>query len=159
MGRFLLQCIPKKPAVCYIQSHFFRRPPEGWQPIQMLDQYHLEQHHRVYAGSAIVLTVQRLHHFVQPAEIHCSVYFPQQMLLRHQTVYANHLDYVTIHFPAFQHLSHHLLLILPLMNEKAQLMLDFFDSLRGNSNFCCCPLSAHQQRQMRLSAAGVARLS
>ncbi|HIY16782.1 MAG TPA: hypothetical protein H9839_05550, partial [Candidatus Intestinimonas stercorigallinarum] len=43
--------------------------------------------------------------------------------------YANHLDYVTIHFPAFQHLSHHLLLILPLMNEKAQLMLDFFDRL------------------------------
>ncbi len=29
----------------------------------------------------------------------------------------------------FQHLFHHLLLILPLMNEKAQLLLDFFDRL------------------------------
>ena len=92
----------------------------------MLDQYHLEQHHWVYARPAIVFAVQGLHHLVQSAKIHCSVYFPQQMLLWHQTVYANHLDYVTIHFPAFQHLSHHLLLILPLMNEKAQLMLDFF---------------------------------
>ena len=95
----------------------------------MLDQYHLEQHHWVYARPAIVFAVQGLHHLVQSAKIHCSVYFPQQMLLWHQTVYANHLDYVTIHFPAFQHLSHHLLLILPLMNEKAQLLLDFFDKL------------------------------
>ena len=98
----------------------------------MLDQYHLEQHHWVYARPAIVFAVQGLHHLVQSAKIHCPVYFPQQMLLWHQTVYANHLDYVTIHFPAFQHLSHHLLLILPLMNEKAQLMLDFFDRLRGS---------------------------
>ena len=53
----------------------------------MLDQYHLEQHHWVYARSAIVFAVQWLHHLVQPAKIHCSVYFPQQMLLWHQAVY------------------------------------------------------------------------
>ena len=33
----------------------------------------------------------------------------------------------------FQHLFHHLLLILPLMNEKAQLLLDFFDRLRAGA--------------------------
>ena len=131
MGRFLLQCIPKKPAVCYIQPHLFRRPPEGWQPIQVLDQYHLEQHHWVYARSAIVLAVQWLHHLVQPAKIHCLVYFPQQMLLWHQAIYSYYLYYMTVHFPTFQHLFHHLLLILPLMNEKAQLLLDFFDRLRA----------------------------
>ena len=131
MGRFLLQCIPKKPAVCYIQPHLFRRPPEGWQPIQVLDQYHLEQHHWVYARSAIVLAVQWLHHLVQPAKIHCLVYFPQQMLLWHQAIYSYYLYYMTVHFPTFQHLFHHLLLILPLMNEKAQLLLDFFDRLES----------------------------
>jgi len=129
MGRFLLQGIPQKPAVINTAAYLFRRPPEGWQPIQVLDQYHLEQHHWVYARSAIVLAVQWLHHLVQPAKIHCLVYFPQQMLLWHQAIYSYYLYYMTVHFPTFQHLFHHLLLILPLINEKAQLLLDFFDRL------------------------------
>ena len=43
-------------------------------------------------------------------EIYCLVYFPQQMLLWYQTIYSNHLYYITVHFPTFQHRSHHLLL-------------------------------------------------
>ena len=53
------------------------------------------------------------------------------MLLWHQAIYSYYLYYMTVHFPTFQHLFHHLLLILPLMNEKAQLLLDFFDRLRA----------------------------
>ncbi|MEE0767776.1 MAG: hypothetical protein UIK34_09520, partial [Christensenellales bacterium] len=63
-------------------------------------------------------------------KIHCLVYFPQQMLLWHQAIYSYYLYYMTVHFPTFQHLFHHLLLILPLINEKAQLLLDFFDRLK-----------------------------
>ena len=44
-------------------------------------------------------------------------------------IYSYYLYYMTVHFPTFQHLFHHLLLILPLINEKAQLLLDFFDKL------------------------------
>lgn len=43
-------------------------------------------------------------------EINCLVYFPQQVPRWHQTVYAYHLNYITIHFPAFQHRSRLLLL-------------------------------------------------
>lgn len=73
----------------------------------MLDQYHFEQYHRVYARPAIVLTVQWLHHFVQAVEIHCLIYFPKQMIFRYQAVYPYDFYYVTIHFSAFQHLTHH----------------------------------------------------
>ncbi|PWM05492.1 MAG: hypothetical protein DBY06_02235 [Clostridiales bacterium] len=55
------------------------------------------------------------------------------MLLWHQAIYSYYLYYMTVHFPTFQHLFHHLLLILPLINEKAQLLLDFFDRLKGGS--------------------------
>jgi len=47
---------------------------------------------------------------------------------------------MTVHFPTFQHLFHHLLLILPLMNEKAQLLLDFFDKLRNGKYRSCQPV-------------------
>ena len=36
-----------------------------------------------YARPAVIFTVQRLHHFVQTVEIHCLVYFPKQVFLRH----------------------------------------------------------------------------
>ena len=43
-------------------------------------------------------------------KVHRFVYLPQQVLLWHQAVYPNDLYYIPIHFPAFQHCSHHLLL-------------------------------------------------
>ncbi|HIY16112.1 MAG TPA: hypothetical protein H9839_02150, partial [Candidatus Intestinimonas stercorigallinarum] len=57
---------------------------------------------------------------------------------------------VTIHFPAFQHLSHHLLLILPLMNEKAQLMLDFFDRLKDTPMACL-----FLEREVKIDISGL----
>ena len=70
----------------------------------MLDQHHLEQHHRINAGAPIILTIERLHHFIQTCEVHRCIYLSQQMLLRYQLVYDYELYQISIHFPAFQHL-------------------------------------------------------
>lgn len=61
MRCFLLKRIAQKPTASYIQTDFFRRPPQRLQPVQMLDQYHLEQCHGDYAGPSVILTVQRLY--------------------------------------------------------------------------------------------------
>ena len=74
---FLLEGIAQKPTVGHVQIYFFRRPPQRRQSVQMLDQYHLEQHHRVYAGTSVILTIQCFHHFVDSVKIHRRVYFPQ----------------------------------------------------------------------------------
>ena len=95
----------------------------------MLDQHHLEQHHRIDAGAPIILTIERLHHFIQTCEVHRCIYLSQQMLLRHQLVYDYELYQISIHFPAFQHLASPLP-ILPYLSEKAQLQPDFFDELK-----------------------------
>ena len=70
----------------------------------MLDQHHLEQHHRVDAGAPIILTVQGFYHFVEPVKTYRRIYFSQQMVSRHQLVYDYELYQISIHFPAFQHL-------------------------------------------------------
>ena len=44
---------PQKPAIYNIEGNLLRRPPQGWQPVQMLDQHHLEQHHGICARPAI----------------------------------------------------------------------------------------------------------
>ena len=106
MGRFLLQGIPKKPAVCYIQPHLFRRPPEGWQPIQVLDQYHLEQHHWVYAWPAVVLAVQIFHKFVYLFEIDCCVDLSQQVILWDHVLQIYKFKLSTIFCFFYQHLYH-----------------------------------------------------
>ena len=94
----------------------------------MLDQHHLEQHHRVDAGAPIILTVQGFYHFVEPVKTYRRIYFSQQMVSRHQLVYDYELYQISIHFPTFQHLSSPLS-ILPYLSEKAQLQPDFFDML------------------------------
>ncbi|WP_418723970.1 hypothetical protein, partial [Dysosmobacter sp.] len=43
---------------------------------------------------------------------------------------------ISIHFPAFQHLSSPLS-ILPYLSEKAQLQPDFFDTLSGTEQTLC----------------------
>ena len=129
MRRFLLQGITEKPAIAIVCADFFRCPPQRGKAVQMLDQHHLEQHHRVDAGAPIILTIERLHHFIQLCEVHRCIYLSQQMLLRHQLVYDYELYQISIYFPAFQYLSSPLS-ILPYLSEKAQLQPDFFDRLR-----------------------------
>ncbi|MCF2595558.1 DUF1538 family protein [Pseudoflavonifractor phocaeensis] len=132
MRRFLLQGITEKPAIAIVCADFFRCPPQRGKAVQMLDQHHLEQHHRVNAGAPIILTIERLHHFIQLCEVHRCIYLSQQMLLRHQLVYDYELYQISIHFSAFQHLSSPLP-ILPYLSEKAPLQPLFFDRLSGRS--------------------------
>ena len=129
MRRFLLQGITEKPAIAIVCADFFRCPPQRGKSVQMLDQHHLEQHHRIDAGAPIILTIERLHHFIQTCEVHRCIYLSQQMLLRYQLVYDYELYQISIHFPAFQHLASPLS-ILPYLSEKAQYLLDFFDRLK-----------------------------
>ena len=55
MRRFLLQGITEKPAIAIVCADFFRCPPQRGKAVQMLDQHHLEQHHRIDAGASINL--------------------------------------------------------------------------------------------------------
>ena len=50
----------------------------------MLNEYHLDKHNRICAGTAIAMAVVRVQPFIQPLIIHDLFYFPQQMLLWHQ---------------------------------------------------------------------------
>ena len=81
MRRFLLRRIARKTAVTDICANFIRCSPQRRQPIQILNQYHLEQQHRIHAWLSVILAVQWLHHFIQPVKIHRCIYFPQQMVL------------------------------------------------------------------------------
>jgi hypothetical protein len=58
MRRFFLERIAQKPAVGYVQIDFLRRPPQGRQSVQVLDQHHLEQYHRIHTGPPVILAVQ-----------------------------------------------------------------------------------------------------
>ena len=117
----------------------------------MLDQHHLEQHHRINAGASIILAIERLHHFILLCEVHRCIYLSQQMLLRHQLVYDYELYQISIHFPAFQHLASPLP-ILPYLSEKAQLQPDFFDRLKRQSHYGAAAFSfffTHSNRGSR----------
>ena len=129
MRRFLLECIAQKPTVADICADLIRCPPQGRQAVQMLDQHHFEQYHRVYAGSSVIFTVQRFHHFIEPVKIYRRIYFSQQMVFRHQALCIDNLYDTTIHFSAFQHLSSPRT-ILSYKRKKAQPLLDFFDRLK-----------------------------
>ena len=128
----------------------------------MLDQHHLEQHHRVDAGASIILAIERLHHFIQLCEVHRCIYLLQQMLLRHQLVYDYELYQISIHFPAFQHLASPLP-ILPYLSEKAQLQPDFFDRLQQagmpSDGIPACCLSIGSDYLPRLSRSMVSAMA
>ena len=104
MRRFLLQRIAQKPAVTNVCADLIRRPPQGRQAVQMLDQDHLEQHHRIDAGPPVIFAIERLRHFIQRIEINRCIYFSKQLLRRYQLVYYYKLHSVTVHFSSFQHL-------------------------------------------------------
>ena len=78
------QSIPKKPTVSIIHLNFPVSLPQRRYPKQMLNEYHLDQHNRICAGTAIAMAVVRVQPFIQPLIIHDLFYFPQQMLLWHQ---------------------------------------------------------------------------
>ena len=50
--------------VCQIHTHFFQGSPKGSNPVDMLDQHNLEQHHRINTWPTVVLAVQIFYKFV-----------------------------------------------------------------------------------------------
>ena len=72
----------------------------------MLDQYHFEQHHRVYAWPSVVFAVQPFYHFVESVEVYPCIDFSQQMSLCYQTFRIHYFQYPSVQFPSFQHLPH-----------------------------------------------------
>jgi len=130
MRRFLLQRISQKPTVADICADLIRCPPQGRQAVQMLDQHHLEQYHRVYTGPSVILAVQWFHHFIEPVKIYRRIYFSQQMVSRHQTFCIYDFYDSAIHFSAFQHLSSPKTIV-SYKRKKAQLGWTF--STRWNS--------------------------
>ena len=65
--------IPQKPSVCDIHLHIRYRLPQGADSVQVLYQYDLEQYHRIYTGTAVILTIQLAHDLIYPIKIHCGV--------------------------------------------------------------------------------------
>ena len=47
----------------------------------MLNQNHLEQHHRIDTGAPVIFTIEGLYQFIQHLEIYSCVYLSKQMLL------------------------------------------------------------------------------
>ncbi len=64
----------------------------------MLNENHFEQHNGIYARATIISTVQRLYHIVDLAEIDSSIYFPQQMICRHQAFGVHNFKHASLHF-------------------------------------------------------------
>ena len=105
----------------------------------MLDQHHLEQHHRIDTRTPVIFTVERLHHFIQPIKVHGCIDFPQLVRPWHQLVYDHTLYLFSVLFSSFQHLSSPSF-ILPYILQNAQLLLGFFDKLKrrdGNRHAAC----------------------
>ena len=67
----------------------------------MLDQDHLNQHHRVGPRAAIVMAIVRLKPFVQPVVVHNFFNFPKQMILRHQCLNVSNYDFFLASFFQF----------------------------------------------------------
>ena len=72
----------------------------------MLEQYDLEQNHRVDAGPSIFLAVQRFHELIQFPELYRLVHLPQQMLLGHRGLCIYQFHHASLHFPLFYYFSH-----------------------------------------------------
>ena len=80
----LQQPISQKPAVCDVHLYFPVRLPQRRDPEQVLDQHHLDQHHRVDPRTAVVMAVIWRQQRIQPLVVYDPFDFPQQMILRHQ---------------------------------------------------------------------------
>ena len=85
------QPIPQKPPICYIHLNFPVGLPQRGDPKQMLNEYHLDKHNRICAGS-VVMAVVRVYPLIQPLIVHNFLYFAQQVILGYQCIYIHHYD-------------------------------------------------------------------
>jgi hypothetical protein len=71
--------------------------------VKMLDEHNLEQHNRIDARSAVVVTIQITDNLIDLAEIYCFIYLPQQVVFRYETVYAEKLHLIPFRSVFTQH--------------------------------------------------------
>ena len=94
----------------------------------MLDQYQLEQDHRIAARAAVVFTVQIFYKTINVCKVHCCINLSQQMILGYEHIGTQHFYCLTLFHFLLQH-CHHLLLLY----QKRPLLATFFDRLRPRS--------------------------
>ena len=141
MRQRLRHRVPQKPPVCHVHFHVPHRLPQRSDPEQMLNQYQLEQDHRIDARAAIVFAVQLFHQVVDMREVHRRVDLSQQVVSGYQHVRAQQFDRLALFGLSVHHFHH-----LGLLYQKRPLMATFFDRLRpcfreGNTAFVLFVLS------------------
>ena len=134
MRQALRHGVAQKPAIGHVHLCVPQRLAPQPYSKQMLNQYKLEQYHRVAAGSAVVFALKIFHQFIDARKIHCRVDFSQQMLLRHQHIHTQHLDCLPLFRLAFQHFHYPS----PLYQKKAA-CATFSDRLTGSDHTGSCP--------------------
>ena len=80
------QTIAQEPPVSQIHLDLPVSLAQGRDAEQVLDEYHLDKHHRVRTGSAVVVAVQRVEPLIQPVVIHDLLNLAEQMILGHQRI-------------------------------------------------------------------------
>ena len=76
----------------------------------MLDQYQLEQDHRIAARAAVVFTVQIFYKTINVRKVYCCINLSQQMILGDEHIGTQHFYCLTLFHFLLQH-CHHLLLL------------------------------------------------
>ena len=99
----LQQPISQKPAVCDVHQYLPVRLPQRRDPEQVLDQHHLDQHHRVDPWTAVVMAVIWRQQRIQPLVVYDPFYLPQQMILQHQRLRIHDHRLPPCVFPSFFH--------------------------------------------------------
>ena len=99
---FIQQTIAQEPPVSQIHLDLPVSLAQGPDTEQMLDEYHLDKHHRVRTGSAVVVAVQWVKSLIQPVIIHDLFNLAKQMIFGNQSVqiYDNRLPSCVV-FPLF----------------------------------------------------------
>ena len=106
MRHRFVERISDEPPVCQVHAHLFQSSAERRDSVNMLDQHDLEQHHRVDAGSAVVLAVQVLYKFVDSLEVDGCVDLPQQVILRDHFFQTHKFKLSSIFCVLYQHVFH-----------------------------------------------------
>ena len=80
----LQQSIPWGPTVCCIYFYFSMGLPERWDAEQMLDQYHLDEYHRIRPRPSCLMVIVWIQSLIQPVIVHDVLDLPKQMLFGDQ---------------------------------------------------------------------------
>ena len=88
MRNGILQIQPKKPTIGCIHFYFLHRLAHAPNTEHILQDWQLDQRHRIQARPASLVAVFFLHQIVDEAPIDGSLQFPHQMILRNKVIQA-----------------------------------------------------------------------